>query len=89
MVRKEGAFKKFVRNVHQITYPVSKGVRERGQKATIVTERAVFRLEPEGFILTEIAPGIDLRRDVLDQMEFAPARILDPLPLMDPALFLP
>jgi propionate CoA-transferase len=38
-------------------------------------------------VLIEIAPGIELNRDVLDQMEFAPARILDPLPLMDASLF--
>jgi len=55
----------------------------------IVTERAVFSLEKDGLVLIEIAPGIDLNRDVLQQMDFAPARILDPLPLMDAALFRP
>jgi propionate CoA-transferase len=86
-VEREGKFKKLVKKAQQITYPTWKGVKERGQSAMLITERAVFLLEPEGLVLTEIAPGIDLQRDVLDQMEFAPARILDPLPLMDAALF--
>ena len=88
-VAREGKFRKFVKKVREITYPVLRGVRERGQKALIVTERAVFDIAPEGLVLTEIAPGVDLRRDVLGQMEFAPARILDPLPRMDSALFRP
>ena len=88
-VVREGKFRKFVKKTQEITYPVLRGVRERGQKAVIVTERAVFELRAEGLVLTEIAPGIEVRRDVLEQMEFAPARILDPLPLMDNALFRP
>jgi propionate CoA-transferase len=84
---KEGAVQKFVDRVEQITYPVRKGVVERGQTALIVTERAVFRVMAEGLMLAEVAKGIDVRRDVLDQMAFAPARIADPLPLMDASLF--
>jgi propionate CoA-transferase len=38
-------------------------------------------------MLTEVAKGIDVRRDILDQMAFAPARIADPLPVMAPSLF--
>ena len=53
----------------------------------IVTERAVFRVVPEGLVLTEVAKGIDVRRDILDQMAFAPHHIVDPLPLMDASLF--
>lgn len=86
-VEREGKFKKFVTRAQQVTYPVAKGVIERDQTALIVTERAVFRLEADGLVLAEIAPGIDLQRDVLAQMEFAPARIADPLPLMDACLF--
>ena len=89
VVEQEGKFKKFVKTAQQVTYPLLKGVRTRGQSAVIVTERAVFSVEKEGLVLIEIAPGIDLQRDILDQMEFAPARILDPLPLMDAALFRP
>jgi len=86
-VVKEGSVRKFVDRAEQITYPVRKGVVERGQTALIVTERAVFRVEPDGLTLTEVAKGIDVRRDVLDQMAFAPRRIIDPLPLMDASLF--
>jgi propionate CoA-transferase len=84
---REGTVRKFVDRVEQITYPVRQGVAERGQTALIVTERAVFRVEPEGLTLAEVAKGIDVRRDVLDQMAFPPYRIADPLPAMDAALF--
>jgi propionate CoA-transferase len=89
VVEQEGKFKKFVVKAQQVTYPLLKGVRERGQTALIITERAVFSVEKDGLVLIEIAPGIDLKRDVLAQMDFPPIRILDPLPLMDPALFCP
>jgi propionate CoA-transferase len=42
---------------------------------------------PEGLMLTEVAKGIDVRRDILDQMAFAPHHIVDPLPVMDASLF--
>ena len=86
-VAKEGSVRKFVDRAEQITYPVRKGVVERGQSALIITERAVFRVEPEGLMLTEVAKGIDVRRDILDQMAFAPHHIVDPLPIMDASLF--
>ena len=87
-VVKEGSVRKFVDRVEQVTYPVRKGVVERGQTALIVTERAVFRVMSEGLILTEVARGIDVRRDILDQMAFAPDRIADPLPVMEASLFI-
>ena len=86
-IAKEGSVRKFVDHAEQITYPVRKGVIERGQTALIVTERAVFQVAPEGLVLTEVAKGIDVRRDILDQMAFAPCRILDPLPTMEASLF--
>ena len=86
-VVKEGSVRKFVDRVEQITYPVKKGVVERGQTALIVTERAVFRVLPEGLMLAEVAKGIDVRRDILDQMAFAPAGVVDPLPFMESSLF--
>jgi propionate CoA-transferase len=47
----------------------------------------VFDVTPKGLILTEVAPGIDVRRDVLGQMEFAPLQIADQLKEMDAAFF--
>ena len=84
---KEGAVRKFVDRVEQITYPVRQGVAERGQSALVVTERAVFRVSPEGLTLAEVAKGIDVRRDILEPMAFAPHRIADPLPAMDASVF--
>jgi propionate CoA-transferase len=84
---KEGAVRKFVDRADQITYPVRQGVAERGQTALVVTERAVFRVDPEGLALVEVAKGVDVRQDILEQMAFAPHRIADPLPAMDEALF--
>ena len=51
-----------------------------------MTERAVFRLTSGGVMLTEIAPGADLQRDILDMMEFTPV-ISPELKLMDQSLF--
>jgi propionate CoA-transferase len=77
--------KKFVRSVQQVTF--SGGfARERKQPVLYVTERAVFSLEPEGLVLREIAPGVELQRDVLGQMEFAPLVAPDLKP-MSAALF--
>jgi propionate CoA-transferase len=86
-VESEGKARKFVEKADHITYPVHKGVVERGQKAKLITERAVFEVSPEGLVLTEVAKGIDVRRDILEQMNFAPARIAEPLATMDARLF--
>jgi propionate CoA-transferase len=86
-IANEGRVQKFVTKAEQITYPVMKNVRERGQTAKIITERAVFQVEPDGLVLTEIANGVDVRKDVLEQMEFRPTRIAEPLKSMAPDLF--
>ena len=90
---REGFARKFVRAVEHRTFSGAEAVR-RGQRVLYVTERAVFRLVPaEGggggaLELFEIAPGIDLERDVLAHMSFKP-RIAAELKTMDERLFAP
>ena len=68
---KEGSEKKLVSKVAQVSFN-GELARKSGQKVHFVTERAVFEFRPEGPVLIEIAPGIDLERDVLAQMDFTP-----------------
>ncbi|MBM3524624.1 MAG: acyl CoA:acetate/3-ketoacid CoA transferase, partial [Alphaproteobacteria bacterium] len=76
-IRRHGDVTKLVEAVEQITWSGRVAV-ERGQEAVYVTERAVFRLTREGVALTEVAPGVDMRRDVLDRMQFKPLVPRDP-----------
>ena len=84
-ILQEGKTRKFVNSVEQITYSGVIG-RERGQRVTYVTERCVIDLEGGELVVREIAPGIDLQRDVLGQSEIA-LRVAPDLRLMDAALF--
>jgi propionate CoA-transferase len=81
----EGRHRKFVSELAQISYNGAYA-RERGQTTLFVTERAVFRTVDRAIELVEIAPGIDLNRDVLGQMDFGPM-ISPSLKLMDHRLF--
>jgi len=85
-IEREGQSRKFVTQADHITYRLRDGV-AKGQNALLITERAVFSVTSEGLILEEIAPGIDLQRDVLDLMDFPPVSIREPLAIMDRALF--
>ena len=87
VLRGHGDGGKFVREVEHRTFSGEYAAR-RGQSVLYVTERCVFRLTPDGMELTEIAPGIDLERDVLARMAFAPV-IRETPRLMDERIFRP
>ncbi len=84
-IEQEGSIGKFVDDVAQITFS-GDYARSTGQPVLYVTERAVFELTLTGVQLKEIAPGIDLQRDVLDQMDFQPI-LPDELVLMEAGIF--
>jgi propionate CoA-transferase len=87
VIRNEGRHKKFVPKLEQICYSASMG-RARGQLALFVTERAVFRVGQQGLELIEIAPGLDVERDVIAKMGFRPI-VSSELKPMDPRIFRP
>ena len=70
-ITSEGLIPKFVKQVQQVAFHGPSAI-ERGQEVLYVTERAVFQLTSNGLTLIEIAPGIDLQTQILDQMEFTP-----------------
>lgn len=67
----EGKVRKFIKQVEQLSFAAVRSF-EKKQTVLYVTERAVFRLTPEGLALIEVAPGIDVERDVISQMDFEP-----------------
>ena len=81
---KDGGLKKFIKDVEQITFS-GKTAQQGNQQIYYVTERCVFALTKEGVELIEIAPGIDLEKDILLQMDFKP--IIKNLRLMDERIF--
>ena len=86
VIDKEGKVAKIVPKVDQVSFSGARA-RSQGQDVTYVTERCVIRLAPEGLVVTEIAPGLDLERDILERAETRLAVSPD-LKLMDEALFL-
>ena len=85
VIIKEGEKPKFVKEVQQITFSSAQAIKNN-QEILYVTERCVFRLTKDGVMLTEIAPGIDLEKDILSHMEFKPI-ISKNLKLMDERIF--
>ncbi|MBE6008680.1 MAG: 3-oxoacid CoA-transferase, partial [Lachnospiraceae bacterium] len=67
----EGKEKKFLKEVEQITFSGDYAISTK-QPVLYVTERAVFELREDGLYLTEVAPGIDVKTQILDLMDFAP-----------------
>lgn len=78
---------KYVKKVEQVTFS-GKYALETGKEVLFISERAVLRLTPDGLMLTEIAPGADLERDILGKMAFRPL-ISPQLKLMDERIFRP
>jgi propionate CoA-transferase len=83
-IRADGTARKFLSEVEQVTFSGRRAAR-LGQPVLYVTERCVFRLRPTGLQLIEIAPGVDLERDILSQMGFRP--IIEEVLEMDPRIF--
>ena len=86
-IEQEGASQKMVAEVEHVTFSGPYAAKE-GRSVLYVTERCVFRLGAEGIELVEIAPGMDLQKDILDQMEFQPIMHGEP-GLMDERIFRP
>ncbi|MEI6420946.1 MAG: CoA-transferase [Lentisphaerota bacterium] len=70
-IGKEGKFDKFVNSVEHVTFS-GHYAKQKGQQVMYITERAVFELTDSGLKLVEIAPGIDIERDILSHMAFKP-----------------
>lgn len=84
-IEQEGKFEKMIPKVESITFSAKQAALQ-GQEVIYITERAVFKLIDGKVVLTEIAPGIDLQKDILDQMGFKPVISKD-LKMMDERIF--
>ncbi|MFC1886554.1 acyl CoA:acetate/3-ketoacid CoA transferase, partial [Thermodesulfobacteriota bacterium] len=82
-----GRVKKFVEHVEHVTFS-GKYARKSGQTVLYITERCVFSLTEKGMELIEIAPGVDLEKDVLALMDFKPV-VTGAVRLMDERIFKP
>ena len=87
VIDEEGKIPKIVEKVDHVSFSGRRAVAQ-GQEATYVTERCVIRLTGDGLLVTEIAPGIDLARDVLEQAA-TPLKVAPDLEEMDARLFQP
>lgn len=84
-VKTEGTLPKFVERVREVSFN-GELARERGQQVRYITDRAVFALEADGVMLTEVAPGIDVERDILARMGFRP-RVAEQLRTIDKRVY--
>lgn len=84
-ILQEGRFRKFVARTQHVTFNGPRAA-AAGQEIWYVTERCVFRLTAEGPLLVEVAPGVDLERDIRDRIDF-PLRVAQSLRPMDPRIF--
>ena len=84
-IQQEGRFEKLIKNVSSVTFSAKQAEKQK-QEVIYITERAVFKLMNGKVVLTEIAPGIDVQKDVIDQMGFVP-EIAEDLKEMDARIF--
>ncbi|MDQ6921907.1 MAG: acyl CoA:acetate/3-ketoacid CoA transferase, partial [Candidatus Dormibacteraeota bacterium] len=87
LIRADGRVPKLVKRVSQATFSGRRAL-HRGQRVLYVTERCVLELREGGMTVVEVAPGVDLRRDVLDRAGF-PLLLSRSIAPMDPRLFQP
>jgi len=85
VIDKEGSSKKCIQEVEHRTFSGEQALKVK-QDVIYVTERCVFRLDEKGVTLVEIAPGVNLEKDILSQMDFAPVIPKD-VELMDARIF--
>ncbi len=85
VIKQEGRDKKFIKTVEHITFSGKYAIKTE-QPVMYITERAVFELRKDGVYLTEIAPGIDLKTQVIDLMGFEP-KIDSNIKIMDSRIF--
>ena len=84
-IEQEGKFEKLIKKVSSVTFS-AKQAQKQGQEVIYITERAVFKLIDGKVVLTEIAPGVDLEKDIISQIGFKP-EIANDLKLMDERIF--
>ena len=84
-IEREGRHRKFVPQVEQITLNAARA-HAQGQEVLYITERAVFKLGDDGPVLVEVAPGIDVDKDIRAQVGFA-LKVSPELKAMDPRIF--
>lgn len=87
VINKEGKVAKLVPDVEQVSFSGKRAVKQN-QDVTYVTERCVMKLRDDGVYVTEIAPGVDMQKHILDQAIFA-LKVDDNLKTMNSALFQP
>ncbi|MGL1834321.1 acyl CoA:acetate/3-ketoacid CoA transferase [Rhodocyclaceae bacterium SMB388] len=85
LIDSDGGTNKFVDQVEQRTFS-GEYAHRRGQPVLYITERCVFRLGDDGLELCEIAPGVDLERDIIGHMDFRP-KVAPDLRTMDARIF--
>ncbi len=84
-IAREGRIEKFVAHLDEVTFSAADALAS-GHDVRYVTERAVFRLTDDGLCLAEVAPGVDVERDIFAHMGFVPL-VAEDLAEMDPRLF--